>query len=120
MVIKNRNFTNDFISLADIYVAYRKAKSDAFYDGLHPNELAFTKYENNLKKNLNNLFKSINSNKPIWHTDIETIGSFLYVPKSIDQSTWSDNTSIHYRAIDPIADWNQRFISNSKKKLVSK
>ncbi len=120
MVIKNRKFTNDFISLADIYVAYRKAKSDAFYDGLHPNALAFTKYENNLKKNLNNLFKSINNNKPIWHTDIETIGSFLYVPKSIDQSKWSDNTSIHYRAIDPIADWNQRFISNSKKKLVSK
>lgn len=40
--------TGAFISLGDLYVAYRKAKVEAYYENTHFHALAFTEYEQNL------------------------------------------------------------------------
>lgn len=44
-----------FISLGDLYVAYRKAKVEAYYENTHFQALAFTEYEQNLHRNLERL-----------------------------------------------------------------
>jgi hypothetical protein len=38
-------------SLADLYLAYRKAKAEAFYENTHFHALAFSRYEQHLDKN---------------------------------------------------------------------
>ena len=120
MSLSRKAFPKEFISLADIYVAYRKAKSEAFYDGMHPTAIDFTKYEKNITNNLRKLHADICSSDPKWYADVNKIGGYLYVPKSIDESKWDGFSEVHFRAVDPIADWEHRFVSSGNKKLYAK
>lgn len=43
-------FSRDYISLADVYLAYRKAKAEAFYDSFYPNAIAFSEFEKTLRQ----------------------------------------------------------------------
>ncbi len=101
--------SKNYISLADLYLAYRKAKSEAFFDNVHPSAIAFTEYEQNLSKNLNNLLKRLNAKNVTWTKDIDFLGSFTYAPKSINDDDWNGNDKVHFRAIDPQEDWKNRF-----------
>ena len=40
------------VSLGDLYIAYRKAKVEAYYENTHVQALAFTEYEQDLAQNL--------------------------------------------------------------------
>jgi reverse transcriptase-like protein len=112
-----RIFSNDFITIADLYLAYRKAKADAFYDNLHPNALSFTEYEQNLRLNLELLHDRLNRSDASWKGDLDFIGGYLYVPKSIDVSAWSGSNDIHYLDVDPIQHWRNQYQANRKKRL---
>jgi hypothetical protein len=83
-----RTFSNGFISLADLYLAYRKAKADAFYERMHPSALAFAEFEQDLRVNLESLYKELIFNGARWKDDLSFLGGHLYVPKSVDQSSW--------------------------------
>lgn len=109
-------FSATFITLEDIYIAYRKAKQDAFYDSFYPNSILFSKFEANLKNNLAKLHNLIISDVD-YFSKIENIGGFLYVPKSIDDNDWSNNNPVHFRSVNPNIDWKQRFKENKNKKL---
>ena len=111
------NFSNKYISISDLYLAYRKAKAESFYDSTHPCALAFAEYEQKLELNLKHLLNIINATNPVWMDDISFLGGFSYVPKSVDESSWIDKDSIHYRAIDPIEEWNSRFVKHASKKI---
>jgi len=108
-------FSKEFIDRSDLYLAYRKAKSEAFFDGLHPNALAFAEFERNLKSNLDELYQRLNHKKPDWPSDIDLIGGYLYIPKSVDESKWEDLNRIHLREVDPVRDWEQRFSRSGKR-----
>jgi len=114
-------FGSKFISLADLYLAYRKAKADSFFDNAHPSALAYTEYEQKLEQNLKNLLGKI-IKKPIWMYDNNFLGGYNYVPKSIDDSKWQIKNSdrIHYRAIDPIEDWKTQFETYGSEKISAK
>lgn len=107
--------TEDDISLADVYVAYRKAKSEAYYESTHVHAIAFTQYEQNLRENLRSLHAALIGPQPTWPSDLTFIGGYAYVPKSLDDSCWKDNTSGHFRAMDPIQDWSARFRKGKKR-----
>ncbi|MDP3126386.1 MAG: RNA-directed DNA polymerase [Thiobacillus sp.] len=72
-----------FISLADLYVAYRKAKVDMYYERDHVTALAFCDYEERLDANLESLFETLNSPDPTWMRDLGFVGSFSYIPKAL-------------------------------------
>lgn len=112
-----RNYSSGFITLADLYLAYRKAKADAFYDNLHPNALSFTEYEQHLKSNLEALHDRINKSDSSWKEELDFIGGHLYVPKSIDVSGWGQFDDIHYLDVDPIGSWETQFHANKNKRL---
>ncbi|GHD20423.1 hypothetical protein GCM10007052_29980 [Halioglobus japonicus] len=95
-------FTKGFISRADLYLAYRKAKADAFYDNLHPNAIAFAEYEQDLKTNLESLLNRLVSSKVEWPLDLGFIGGYLYIPKSIDFFKRSKVDDVHCVDVDPI------------------
>lgn len=44
--------SHKFVTVGDLYVAYRKAKADAYYEISHFHALAYTEYEQNLQGNL--------------------------------------------------------------------
>ena len=111
---------NKFITINDLYIAYRKSKQEAFYDSFYPNSLAYSKYEKNLHNNLSVLYKRLTNHKVDWHLDVDFIGEYLYIPKSIDDSKWDDKDQVHYRSVDPCKDWLQRFRKNSNNKLDAK
>ena len=110
-------FSSGFIRISDVYLAYRKAKSEAYYDNLHPSALAFAEFEQNLQSNLEALHRKIIKGNDRWWQDSAFIGDYLYVPKSVNDSPWSESVDVHYRSIDPSHDWEQRFIESNKKRL---
>ncbi len=99
----------NYITLPDLYLAYRKAKAEAFFAKTQQSALAFTDFEQSLDTNLSQLLRSIRSRTAPWYEDITMIGGYYYIPKSIDLSVWDRHDSTHYRAIDPFVDWNNRF-----------
>jgi len=105
-------FSEQFISLSDIYLAYRKAKSEAFYDNLHPSAISYVEFEKNLQKNIESIYLLITTGTTKWWQSKDFIGGHLYVPKSLDDSPWSNIESAHFRSIDPNLDWEQRFADN--------
>lgn len=113
-------FSEQFISLSDIYLAYRKAKSEAFYDNLHPNAISYVEFESGLQENIESIYELITSGTNEWWKNKDVIGGHLYVPKSIDDTPWNNLESIHFRSIDPNLDWEQRFSENSKLRLEAK
>lgn len=99
----------EMFSLSNIYIAYRKAKADAFYENTHFHAQAFTRYEQALDANLRSLRKRLLARSPNWHTDLDFIGDFAYLPKSVDCSSWEKNHDGHFRALDPKKDWLHKF-----------
>lgn len=115
-----KKFSKNFFSITDLYVAYRKAKSEAFYDNMHPCVIEFTEYEDDLKSNLERLYKRISEKTSTWEYEVDFIGGYLYVPKSIDDSKWCNEDDIHFRSIDPVEDWSRMFVENKNKKIQAK
>jgi hypothetical protein len=96
-------------SLGSLYVAYRKAKAEAFYENTHFHALAFTKYEQALDANLRRLRSRLLERQATWPTDLNFIGDHAYLPKSVDCNAWDANNEGHFRALDPRQDWKHRF-----------
>lgn len=94
-----------FIGMNDLYKAYRKAKTDAFYDRTHFNGIAFAAYEQQLEYNLNRLLKRLCATNHNWANDVKFIGGHSYLPKSIERPEIGDSRDIHYATLDPIVDW---------------
>ena len=110
----------NFISLQDIYIAYRKAKREAFYDRNCAHGLKFAIFEENLTHNLKDLLGTLNEGK--WSQESAFIGGYTYIPKSIEPAKSNDNNSIHFFASDPLEDWERlhtgQASANSEYRLV--
>lgn len=102
-----RKFTK--IKISELYLAYRKAKADAFYENTHFHAVDFTRYEQKLNENLLALQRRLNDPRPDWHTDQSFIGDHAYLPKSISTEAWDSGSDGHFRALDPFDDWENRY-----------
>ncbi len=107
------SLTKEYLTIADIYLAYKKAKADAFYENTHFHAIDFSIYEENLSENLRALHSKLTSRSPDWFDSPTFIGGYSYLPKSINPFDLNDRG--HYRAIDPVEDWRQRYEKVKKK-----
>ena len=115
-----KGLSSDFIRIEDLYLAYRKAKAEAFFDNMHPSAIAFSDYEENLERNLSQLHSELTSKSPTWFKNLSLIGEYMYVPKSLNTSCWDmSSDDVHFRAINPIDDWHLRY-RHFKKKPIAK
>ncbi len=73
----------EFISLDQLYHAYRKAKIDVFYERSQPMTLAFCEYERDLHANLVALQKKLTTPRPNWFRKIDFIGEYGFIPKGL-------------------------------------
>jgi hypothetical protein len=106
---KLKPFSKHDISIGDLYLAYRKAKVEAYYESTHFQALAFTEYEQNLHENLTKLRRTLLDSKSTWSSTVSFIGTYSYVPKSISTSRWDDSNDGHFCALHPLEDWARRF-----------
>lgn len=115
--MKKKLFSKDYITVADVYLAYRKAKAEAFFDSFHPNAILFSEFEKDINNNIHELHSIIINGECKWWEDASFIGKYHYVPKSLDDSSWNNNLNVHYSSVDPTKDWKRRFDENNKKRL---
>lgn len=119
--MSKKGFSKNFIKVEDLYLAYRKAKAEAFFDNMHPSALAFTEYEKHLERNLDKLFHRLTTPDANWFSDSSFIGGYIYIPKSLDLSSWENKSdNIYYRAINPLDDWEQKFQASGRQKVDAK
>lgn len=85
--------TNGFLTIEDLYLAYRKAKVDMYYERDHATAFAFVEFEENLDENLANLFAELNASQPSWQDSDQFVGTYGYVPKSLDPPKQSPNSA---------------------------
>ncbi|MCG6154739.1 RNA-directed DNA polymerase [Rubinisphaera margarita] len=74
---------DDLFSFEELYLAYRKAKADHFYERTIPNSLKFARFEANLDENIRELRERLLDNDRPWYQDIEFIGAATFVPKKL-------------------------------------
>lgn len=115
--MKRKLFSKEYITVADVYLAYRKAKAEAFFDNFHPNAISFCEFEEDINNNILKLHTKITNSENEWWEDKSFIGKHYYVPKSLDDSSWNNKLNVHYSSVDPIEDWKRRFQENKKKRL---
>lgn len=98
---------SNFITLADLYLAYRKAKVDVYYEKVNIAGVPFCQYEINLDRNLRALLLRLTATAPNWITDAGFIGSHSFIPKSIDSEPLvaSGTTSPHFFSSDADKRW---------------
>jgi hypothetical protein len=110
-------YSDGFISLADLYLAYRKAKVDAFYETTHHHALAFVEYEQRLYKNLGLLLERLNDTDASWTKDPMFLGGYIDAPRSVGDFEIKDE--IHFQALEPLEDWERRFQNSGKKRAAA-
>lgn len=95
------------ISLGDLYLAYRKAKSDAYYENTHFHALAYVRYERHLDLNLRRLRTRLRHED--WSSDTTFLGGYVYAPKSVANSDDPiEDGGLFYRFLDPLEEWHRR------------
>jgi hypothetical protein len=105
-----------FATLADLYLAYRKAKVEAFHENTHFSALAFSQYERQLQSNLRKLRDRLNQDSPRWMRDAASLGGYMYAPKSIDDFPNGQSSGPQLRAINPAEEWRNSFKHSGKKR----
>lgn len=106
----------DLFSTDELYLAYRKAKADLFFERSIPNAKQFAVYEDNLESNINELHRRlIDESANPWFNDLSFIGGVSFAPKSLDPCTCHDDEPKFF-ASSAIDNWN-RILDESNERL---
>lgn len=100
----------DYLRLSDLYLAYRKAKSEAFSDSNCAHGLKFASYEEDLSTNLRSLLRRLNRKRPTWPSDISFMGPATCIPKSVKppNPTNGSDSSMHCESSNPLDQWKKQ------------
>lgn len=93
---------DDYISIDDLFLAYRKAKADAFFERELCLHLEFLEYESSLETNLRQLHGRLLSGD--WIDDPKVIGGCVFIPKKIDPPSSSSTQSVFTNSLRA---WNE-------------
>jgi hypothetical protein len=88
------------LTLADLIVAYRKAKADCFFENGFPTSIKFAEYEQSLFDNLNRLLKNLKKQKG-FKNDVPLLGKCRLVPKKLGLNPIEGKTNGHVHFSDP-------------------
>jgi hypothetical protein len=98
--------TEDLYTEENLYLAYRKAKVDVFYERSQPLSESFCDYEENLHANLATLGKRLKAKKSTWQIDLKFIGSYGFIPKGLKTPVIHSDGQAHFSLSDPQDAWN--------------
>jgi predicted amidohydrolase len=99
------------VTSAELVVAYRKAKADAYYERDHATAFAFNEYEQSLSIRLAALEERLNEANERWEADPAFVGTYSYIPKGLSPDSLPTLPPTVKRASfiasDPRRQWNQ-------------
>lgn len=99
------------LTLADVAVAYRKAKADCYYEDGFPSSAKFAAFEDNLHENLKSLLENLKAITKVDSPFIKSlVGETRLVPKKLKIN--NHETSGHAHFSDPNRAVEQFFIDN--------
>lgn len=102
------------IQLEELYLAYRKAKKEAFGDTNCAHGVKFAEFEQNLESNLARLRQQLNRVRPTWHTDINYVGTVTCIPKSVEPHEPNvPSSQIHCQSSAPLEQWRRQCSSEN-------
>ncbi|WP_339613529.1 RNA-directed DNA polymerase [uncultured Rubinisphaera sp.] len=105
--VRQSPISDDFVSMDALYLAYRKAKVDVFYERSQPMVLAFCEYERELNDNLRTLQKRLTKSGADWYRDIDFIGSYGFIPKGLQvPADEGDSEAAHFSVSSPDDAWD--------------
>ena len=105
----------EHIGLEHLYLSYRKAKAEAYYESTHFHALAFAEYERTLERNLRRLLGRLKVREPEWTTDLSFIGGHSYAPKAVDRAPIAEDDAVFYRCLDPLEEWERLWPAGADK-----
>ncbi len=88
------------LTLADLLVAYRKAKADVFFENTFPTAIKFAEYEQDLLANLESLLQRLQTQQG-FAEDETLLGQFRLVPKKLGLERKPGAPSGHTHFSDP-------------------
>lgn len=98
----------DNLKIEDLLVAYRKAKSDCFFENSFPTAIKFAEYEQDLLSNLQLLLDRLASDAG-FKSDKELLGAYRLLPKKLSKKSKNNSTQdghVHFskpeRAIESL------------------
>lgn len=100
------------LTLADLLVAYRKAKADCFFENSFPTAIKFADYEQNLLANLGSLLEQLKASKG-FADNSELLGDFRLLPKKLSIEPKDNIESGHIYFSNPIRAF-ESLIKNNK------
>lgn len=101
---------DDLFTLENLYIAYRKAKADIYFDRSITSVRMFAEYEENLEENLARLKHQLCSKGEglEWFDDLDFIGEVAFVPKKLSLPEEAKN-SPKFFASNAKDNWNRIF-----------
>lgn len=98
--------SEDLFSMENLYLAYRKAKFDVYYERSQPMAEAFSDYEGDLHTNLTELCTTLRNRKPNWFSDVQFMGRFGMIPKGLTVAQPKEDRGPHFSLSDLGDAWN--------------
>lgn len=99
---------SEYITLSDVWTAYRKAKVDLYYERGHPYLLDISKYEEKLEDNLNALYEKLSEPSLKWMAEDAFIGEWSVLPKKIIEENDKNRASAFCMMSDPDKAWDAK------------
>ncbi|HEY9229903.1 MAG TPA: RNA-directed DNA polymerase [Gemmatimonadaceae bacterium] len=114
--------SSDYIQPLDLYLAYRKAKVNMFYERQHVTAEAFVAYEEDLVANIDRLRSRLLGGSAPWYKDRSIVGTYSYIPKELNWQTPVPRGRSSDRRLadelsrsvisDPDLDWSRKVIEH--------
>ncbi len=91
--------------MEQMYLAYRKAKVDVYFERSQPAAIAFCEFEKSLHENLESLARRLLAARPIWFPDREFIGGYEFIPKRLKVPDPNKEGQPQFSFSDPVLTW---------------
>lgn len=95
-----------WITLGEVWLAYRKAKKEAYYNSTAAYGLKFVNFERDLVGNLAKVHQTLLDVNHAWASEPAFLGGTSLVPKSI-QAYSDGEAEPHFIESDPLAEWRR-------------
>lgn len=99
------SFRPGFITLPDLFIAYRKAKREAYSDTNCAHGRKFARYERDLVRNLRHLLRRLRDAEPTWPTRLEFLGRPTCIAKEVEPVKPPEG---HFYDSDPLKGWRRQ------------
>jgi|GEM_PF-6548416 len=90
----------DALSIEDLLIAYRRAKTDCFFENTFPTAIKFAEYEQDLLTNLQNLLARLKRDAG-FESNEDLLGDFRLLPKKLSTEKKADSTENGHVHLDP-------------------